>query len=286
MRQEQEPYNQEQYEAYGQYTYEYQSDPSQQDPAMVAARAKAAHGRKRTNGFLKFLILLCIVTVALVVVEQLVFRLETVYVVGNDQKTPQQIVTASGLVRGRNMLGIEEAEVAAAMAKDHTLIFKGMQKEYPSTIYLYIEERKTAAAMQWLGMLYTLDREGMVMTEANSSLLPQGIPLVTGMMSNGIVVGQKFTPRNGKQMEAYQRIMEELELQLYANQVSEINLADPDNLYLVTAEGVTVRLGDSRYMQAKIGAIRTDMAYLRQLGKTGGILDVTTPEDAKYMPEN
>ena len=51
-------------------------------------------------------------------------------------------------------------------------------------------------------------------------------------------------------------------------------------------EGVTVRLGDSRYMQAKIGAIRTDMAYLRQLGKTGGILDVTTPEDAKYMPEN
>ena len=54
----------------------------------------------------------------------------------------------------------------------------------------------------------------------------------------------------------------------------------------MTAEGVTVRLGDANYMQAKIGAVRTDMAYLRQLGKTSGILDVTTPEDAKYMPED
>jgi len=80
--------------------------------------------------------------------------------------------------------------------------------------------------------------------------------------------------------------MSELDLQMYASQVSEINLADPENLYLVTAEGVTVRLGDAKYMQAKIGAVRTDMAYLRQLGKKGGILDVTTPEDAKYMPEN
>ena len=286
-RRHEEPYqNQEQYEAYGSYTYEYQGEQMPHDPAMAVIQAKQAHQKRRTNGFVKFLVLLCIVTVALVVVEQLVFRLETVYVVGNDQKTPQQVVTASGLVRGRNMLGIEEEEVAAALAKDHTLIFKGMQKEYPSTIYLYIQERHVASAMQWLGMLYTLDCEGMVMTEASSSEIPQGIPLVTGMMSNGIVVGQKFSPRNAKQLEAYTRIMQELELQLYANQVSEINLADPENIYLVTAEGVTVRLGDSRYMQAKIGAVRTDMAYLRQLGKTGGILDVTTPEDAIYMPEN
>lgn len=44
-----------------------------------------------------------------------------------------------------------------------------MQKEYPNTIYLYIEERKTVAAMQWLGILYTLDREGVVMEESTST---------------------------------------------------------------------------------------------------------------------
>ena len=49
----------------------------------------------------------------------------------------------------------EEEDVAKALSQDHTIIFKGMQKEYPNTIYLYIEERKTVAAMQWLGILYT-----------------------------------------------------------------------------------------------------------------------------------
>ena len=92
--------------------------------------------------------------------------------------------------------------------------------------------------------------------------------------------------RSEKQMEAYQAIISELSLQMYSDQVTEINLANPENIYLITAEGITVRLGDSKYMQAKIGAIRTDMSYLRQLGKTSGILDVTTPEDAKYMPED
>jgi len=224
--------------------------------------------------------------VAVVVVQETVFRLDTVYVVGNESKTPQQVVTASGLVRGRNMLSIEEEEVAQAMARDHTLIFKGLEKEYPGTIYLHIEERKTVASMQWLGMLYTLDGQGLVMAEKNSATLPQGIPVVTGFNASGVTVGQMLSVRNPRQLEAYQTIMYEMAQQLCSDEFSEINLADPENLYLVTMEGVTVRAGDASNMQAKVGAVRTAMSYLRQLGKRGGILDVTKPSDAKYMPEN
>ena len=279
--------NQESFEAYGEYRYDYQpaEGEAQLDPQALR-RAKKAHQKRQTHGFFKFLFLLCILTVGVIVAQETLFRLETVYVVGNELKTPQQVVMASGLVRGRNMLGIEEEEVAGNFKRDHTLIFRGMQKEYPGTIYLYIEERKTVAAMQWLGILYTLDPQGMVMDEDSSAVLPQGIPVVTGFRPHTVTVGQPLSLRSEKQLEAYKNIMSELDLQMYNSQVSEINLADPENLYLVTAEGVTVRLGDAKYMQAKIGAVRTDMAYLRQLGKKGGILDVTTPEDAKYMPEN
>jgi len=284
--QQQQP--QESFEAYGEYRYDYLPGEGESQPSSAAAvrRAQMASRKRKTHGFFKFLILLCVLTVGVIVAQETLFRLETVYVVGNEAKTPQQVVMASGLVRGRNMLGIEEAEVAQNIAKDHTLIFKGMQKEYPGTIYLYIEERKTVAAMQWLGILYTLDAEGIVMAEKNTSVPPHGIPVVTGFRANTVNVGQMLSLRSDKQLEAYRKIMSELDLQMYTSQVTEINLADVNNLYLVTAEGVTVRLGDASYMQAKIGAVRTDMAYLRQLGKKGGILDVTTPEDAKYMPEN
>lgn len=281
----------EQFEAYGEYTYDYlhtqDGAGDAQAPAQPSVQAvRRAQKRRRTHGFFKFLGLLTVLTIGLVVGQQTLFRLETVYVVGNEEKTPQEVVMASGLVRGRNMITIEEEDVAEALSKDHTIIFKGMQKEYPNTIYLYIEERKTVAAMQWLGILYTLDREGVVMKESTSSTPPAGMPVVTGFRVSNINVGQQLLVRSENQMEAYREIMEELELQMYQSQVAEINLADPSNIYLITVEGVTVRLGDASYMQAKIGAVRTDMAYLRQLGKTSGILDVTIPEDAKYMPED
>ncbi len=291
-----EKLKQEEFEAYGVYTYDYLHQLSLEADGDTAARDEAAqptaqmvrqaHKRRRTHGFFKFLALLAVITIGLIVVQETVFRLQTVYVIGNESKTPQQVVTASGLVRGRNMLSIEEEDVARAFSADHTIIFKGMQKEYPNTIYLYIEERKVVAAMQWLGILYTLDEEGIVMEEKSASTLPTGIPIVTGFRLSSLSVGHPLMVRSEKQLEAYKTIMQELRLQLYASQISEINLANADNLYLVTVEGVTIRLGDASYMQAKIGAVRTDMSYLRQLGKISGVLDVTTPEDAKYMPED
>ena len=222
----------EQFEAYGEYTYDdlHTQDGAgdAQTPAQPSVQAvRRAQKRRRTHGFFKFLGLLTVLTIGLAVGQQTLFRLETVYVVGNEEKTPQEVVMASGLVRGRNMITIEEEDVAEAMSKDHTIIFKGMQKEYPNTIYLYIEERKTVAAMQWLGILYTLDREGVVMKESTSSTPPAGMPVVTGFRVSNINVGQQLLVRSENQMEAYREIMEELELQMYQSQVAEINLADP-----------------------------------------------------------
>lgn len=276
----------EHFEAYGEYAYDWQAQPAPQDAAAAAARAKKARARRRSTGFVKILCLLTVIAVIIVVVQEFVLRLETVYVIGNRDKTPQQVVTASGLVRGRNMLGIEEAEVAQSLSRDHTIIFRGMQKEYPNTIYLYVEERRPAAVMQWLGLIYTLDKEGMVMAQKSGQQPPVDLPVVKGFIGSNIHVGKILTLSAQGQLEAYQAIMEELEQQNCADQIVEINLADPENIYLVTPEQVTVRAGGAEYMRAKIGSVNTVMAQLRQWGETGGILDVTTPEKPKYRPED
>ena len=46
--------------------------------------------------------------------------------------------------------------------------------------------------MQWLGILYTLDREGVVMKESTSSPPPAGMPVVTGFRVSNINVGQQL----------------------------------------------------------------------------------------------
>jgi cell division septal protein FtsQ len=251
-------------------------DSSSTPEERARSRSRAVTGR---------LIFVLAVTVLIIILLQgVVFRLTTVYVIGNVTKTPQEVAAASGLVKGLNMFSISEDEVRENLGSDHTIVFEKMQKDYPSTIYLYISERESVASIQWLGLLYTLDDEGMVMDEANSTELPKGMPSVTGLQVTSIHVGQPLEVRNQKQMQAYFDIVSELKLQYYLDQITEINLSDTDNLYLQTANGISVRLGTGEYIRAKIGAIRTDIPYLEQLGKNSGVLDVSTPEDAKYSP--
>lgn len=313
-RRDEEPNEQlDQFEAYGEYNYAYrhasdsrkrakhgepetpdgippeqQAEPEPLPLTPAEARAQAEErARARARSITGRLILLfALAFVGLAVLQGIVFKLTTVYVVGNVTRTPQQVAAASGLVQGLNMFAINEDDVRRNLSADHAVVFLGMRKVFPHTIYLYITERQAVASTQWLGLLYTLDAEGMVMEERNTLEVPEDMPSVQGFQVTNIHVGQQLDVRDREQLRAYYDIISELNLQYYRDQVREINLSNPQDIYLLTAGGISVRLGSRDYMRAKIGAMRTDMAYLQQLGKSTGVLDVTIPEDAKYRPDS
>ena len=89
----------------------------------------------------------------------------------------------------------------------------------------------------------------------------------------------------------YMLLMEEIELQGFAGQVSELNLNDQDNLILITVDGYTVRLGDSSSLQAKIGTVRAvidklnEMVLNGELARKGGVIMAMTPGTAIYDPD-
>jgi len=302
-----------QFEAYGEYSYAYrhaaeqrrnrkgepgedeQIDSSAELPAeeteyekpledLISPEERSKMRSRAITGRLIFV--LAAAVVAIIVLQGIVFRLKTVYVIGNVKRSAQQVASESGLVKGLNIFSISADEVRDNLSSDHTIIFLGLQKNYPSTIYIYISEREAIAAMQWLGLQYTLDGEGIVMSETSSMTLPTDMPNVTGLQITNVHMGQKLEVRNQEQMHAYYDIMSELGLQYFRDQITELNLSDTENLYLLTSTGISIRLGNRQFMRAKIGALRTDIAYLQQLGKTSGVLDVSIPEDAKYRPES
>ena len=218
----------EEFEAYGEYTYAYQHtaeerarqhqtakgkvpdgapvpEPEEAEPiyltqeeALQAAQERARARSRAITGRLIFLFAIAVVGIA--ILQGIVFRLTTVYVVGNTTNTAQQVAAASGLVKGLNIFAISEDEVRRNLSNDHTIVFLGLSKDYPSTIYLYITERKPVAATQWLGLLYTLDADGIVMEERNTLDIPANMPQVMGLQVTSIAVGQSLDVRNREQM--------------------------------------------------------------------------------------
>jgi len=211
--------------------------------------------------------------------------LKTVYVIGNDTISAEHIAAMSGLVQGENIFSVSEDSVRDHLEEDHWIILNHMYKQYPGVVYLFVDEREIVATLQYLGIQYTLDIDGMVLEEYSAMDYQGEVPVVYGFSVSNATVGNTLSVREKAQLTAYSSIVSELTIQRYEDQVESINVYDTDSLTLQTKSDITVQLGNSDYMRAKIGAMRTDIAYLQQLGEASGVLDVTTPEDGKFRRE-
>ena len=243
------------------------------------------HPVRAGKSVLRFVIALVVISVGLILLQTVFFRLKTVYVIGNGSISAEHIAALSGLVRGDNLFTVSEDEIRENLERDHWIVFSHCFKHYPGEIYLIVNERAIVATMQYLGIEYTLDIDGMVLDEYSDMNYPGEVPAVYGFKVASAIVGEKLSVRNDAQLVAYASIVSELTIQQYAERIKSINVSDPDALTLLTKDGITVQLGSSEYMRAKIGAMRTDIAYLQQLGETSGVLDVTVPEDGKFRRE-
>ena len=240
---------------------------------------------KRPNrSLLRLVAFLVIISLSLVILQMIIFRLKTVYVIGNKQISAEHIVSLTGLAKGDNIFSVNEDKVRDQLDQDHWIILNHLYKQYPNEIYLFVDEREIVASMQWLGIEYTLDIDGMVMEEYSDMNYAGNVPTVHGFKVSNAAVGS-FLSVSDEQLVAYSSIVSELTIQRYAEHVVSINVSDVDSLTLFTTDGITVQLGNRDYMRAKIGAMRTDIAYLQQLGETSGVLDVTVPEDGKFRRE-
>ncbi len=284
----------EQYQAYGEYTYSHRFDESdtanlQQPTGQIAPEPqmpRPAKPRRSGSGFFRFFVLLSILTIGIVIMLQTVFRLEAVCVIGHETHTAQEVINASGLTYGQSIFSIRENDVARSLESDYTLIFRGMQVKHPNLVYLHVEEREPVALMQWLGVYYVLDKDGLVMDETTSTELVGTLPLVSGIRVSGAHKGHFLTVNSQTQLDAYRQLIVELNKQNYASQITEIRLSNPDNIYLVTVEGISVRVGKPEDLKHKVQALRTTIAYLRALGETAGVLDVSNSGEVKYRSDN
>ena len=68
-------------------------------------------------------------------------------------------------------------------------------------------------------------------------------------------------------------------------EISEINVASLDDLYLVTRDGLIIRLGEKESLDAKIALVRAALAPLRAAYTVrGAVLDVSTGQMADFRP--
>ncbi len=240
--------------------------------------------RKKT-GLRTAVISLVLLTCLVILLNESVFKIHHVAVVGLESVAWEDAVRAAGLDRPTNYFAVNENRIRSGINGTKDLVFLKMEKQFPDRVVLYVRERVPCAYLQVMGNTYKIDNEGMVLEWLPGMVQPEGdLITVTGFSRANAKVGQLLTAPGMENMQAFTMLMHEIESQGFVSQVAELNLADPDSLYLITVDGYTAALGDTTFLRAKIGTVRAVVDKLREMGKTGGMLDASHVNEVIYSP--
>ena len=218
-----------------------------------------------------------------------VFIVRDVMVVGNRNLLREEVVTQSGVNIGDNVLGISDQTLKQALEQNRYIEYLGHGFDYRGTLTLRIQERLGMAVVYDLGYYYVLDASGVVL-ECAGSAYPTGVagPKVTGLdlsPNSRVTVGEKLPVNDKGQLEAMETVLTELESTNLLGRTSELSVKNTDNIYILTAEGAKIELGDTLSLRTKL-LIGQEVLSVREAqgNLLGAKIDVSNGKNAHYIP--
>ena len=218
-----------------------------------------------------------------------VFVVRDVMVVGNRNLLREEVVTQSGVNIGDNLLSISDQSLKKALEQNRYIEYLGHGFDYRGTLTLRIQERLGMAVVYDLGYYYVLDASGVVL-ECAGSAYPTGVagPKVTGLdlsPNSRVTVGEKLPVNDKGQLEAMETVLTELESTNLLGRTSELSVKNTDNIYILTAEGAKIELGDTLSLRTKL-LIGQEVLSVREAqgNLLGAKIDVSNGKNAHYIP--
>lgn len=182
-----------------------------------------------------------------------VFEVAHVEVEGNERVATNTVVDRANLF-GQRML---TADLGAAQSRLYGLPLINevrIEREWPNTIRIIVEERQAWGTWEQAGVTYTIDREGFVL----GTLPPaEGAPAIRSSATGALRQGDRV---DYQAVDAAAEIYDRLPLQL-GTTVAEVAYLENAGVQVTTADGQVGLFGDSSSIAYKLSvwaALATD----------------------------
>jgi len=172
------------------------------------------------------------------------FKVTEIEVVGSERIAASTVVEETGLL-GASMFN---ADLAAAqeVLYSHPLVYGvRVERDWPHTIRLTVEERRPWGTWEQSGVSYTIDREGVVLGPGPAS---PGSPVIRSSEAGNRVQGDRV---DYQAVDAAAEIYEKLPRQL-GTTVAEVAFIKGKGVQVTTTSGLTALFGDSSSISYKL----------------------------------
>ena len=241
--------------------------------------------KRRASGALALTVILALAAVALVVAGNRLFVVREITVEGNRFISADEIAETAGIAFGDSMLLMDTAAATQRVSAHRFLTCNSIWRDFPSRVFINVTELSPVATVNWMGALLMLGPDGVVMESTSQIELQLDVPVITGASIKSARVGEAVTYSVAGQDEAVALLLEAIDWQGFTSEVSEINVAALDDLYLVTQDGLIIRLGSAENIDEKLALARATLKPIRSAYEVrGAVLDVSTGVHADFRP--
>ena len=240
------------------------------------------YGQKR----MRMLVAIALVALILGAVSGVVFRkvmvVKNIVVEGVDDETANTARALSGIRLGQSVFDIDERQIAINLREDGYIKLCSVEVQRPDTVILNLKKRVGVAAFEHLGFTYIVDSELSVL-ECVGALSDAGVMIVTGAPIQRTPVGMPLNV-DATRGDMLKTLLSAVESAGISGDISEINVANEQNLYCVMRGGLVFRLGDITNIESKLAWITPMQRQLLSEGRSSGTVDVTGVTSADYIP--
>jgi cell division protein FtsQ len=173
-----------------------------------------------------------------------VFRVSEIQVAGNQRTSSDSVVETVNLI-GESMFTADLLTAQKDLYKLPLVASVKVERSWPNTVKITIEERKAWGTWVQDGVNYTIDREGVVL---GTDPAPAGSPVIRSSEDGSRVQGERV---DYQAVDAAAEIYEKLPRQL-GTTVTEVAFVAGKGVQVTTANNQTALFGDSSSISYKL----------------------------------
>lgn len=242
--------------------------------------------RKLKIGVLYTVMILAILTAGIAIGATVLFKIDTIQVVGESRYDPQEIISLSGVEKGENLITIDTAEgEAAIMSRMPYLETVRIKRKIPSTVNIEVTEAQAAGCIAYQNQYVIISGSGKVLELAQVPL--EGVPVIKGAAIKEAELSEEIVLED----ETVLTLISDIETARAAAglaSVTELDLTNPVSPTITYDGRIIIKLGMPTDLEYKL---QTAVAVLTSEDmKTAqrGTLDVSLAADkgrSYFKPE-
>lgn len=241
--------------------------------------------RKKRGGAIWGSLSAIIICAALVLGVSVFFRVSNFEVVGASRYSEGEIIEASGIKVGSNLIFLDRGAIESRISKE--LVYVGMvtvSRKLPNTVAIEVRESGTVACIETESGLWLIDNYGRLLEPCPTSEASNYIK-VMGFSALSPVAGQKIVVAEEDKAKA--DYLEDLLSSLYSaemlSDVTAVDMSTSGNAQLDYLGRFKVKLGKSSELDNKLGLLKSVVEKLEPTDT--GSIDLSVGSKAQFSPQ-